>query len=150
MIDLLTNLSQFHPMENLLYVIMNKMSSIKKPQQNFMDHLFTVLSTFVGKANFRNLSRYCSLHEKTLARWFYRPFDYLEFNKLLLNTEIASAGEMIAALDASFLKKAGKKTYGLGSFWNGKSSKSEKGLEISLMSVIDLNSNTADWMQDKP
>ena len=130
-------------MENLLKGIMSGMSSVKKPQQSFMEELFRVLGIFVGKANFRNLSRYCSLHEKTFARWSRREFDYLDFNKQLLNSEGVLSGERIAALDASFLSKAGKKTEGLGSFWNGKNSKSENGLEISLLSIVDLHSNTA-------
>ena len=43
----------------------------------------------------------------------------------------------------SFINKSGKKTYGLGKFWDGKNSKSRKGLEISLLSLVDTTYNTA-------
>jgi hypothetical protein len=49
----------------------------------------------------------------------------------------------IAALDCSFVTKSGKKTYGLGKFWDGKQGKAEKGLEISTLAVVDVDYNTA-------
>jgi hypothetical protein len=39
--------------------------------------------------------------------------------------------------------KSGKKTYGLGKFWDGKQGKAEKGLEISTLAVVDVDYNTA-------
>lgn len=130
-------------MEETVNRIMNQMPNIKKPQRKFMLQLFAVLMTFVGKANFRNLSRYCQMHEKTIARWFRERFVYIRFNTFLLLSELSCPGEKIAALDASFMNKSGKKTHGLGKFWNGKNGKAEKGLEISLLSVVDMSSNTA-------
>lgn len=47
---------------------------------------------------------------------------------------------MIAAIDCSFIPKAGKETYGLGNFYNGSASKTERGLEISVIAVIDVDS----------
>jgi hypothetical protein len=37
-----------------------------------------------GKANFRNLSRYSKVSEKTYSRGFRRQFDFVEFNRLTL------------------------------------------------------------------
>jgi hypothetical protein len=130
-------------MEDIANRIMDEMPNLNKPQRKFMLKLFSVLMTFVGKANFRNLSRYGNMHEKTIARWFRISFDYLTFNTFLLRSELSQSSEKIAALDASFMSKSGKKTDGLGKFWNGKNSKSEKGLEISLLAVVDMESNTA-------
>ena len=48
-------------MENLVDTILLQMSTIKKPQKRFIKCLFSVLTLFMGKATFRNLSRYCSL-----------------------------------------------------------------------------------------
>jgi hypothetical protein len=39
--------------------------------------------------------------------------------------------------------KSGKKTYGLGKFWDGKQGKAENGLEISTLAVVDVDYNTA-------
>ena len=61
----------------------------------------------------------------------------------MLSDVISSSREVIAALDASFMTKSGKKTEGLGMFWRGCSGRTEKGLELSLLSLVDLQSNTA-------
>jgi hypothetical protein len=50
---------------------------------------------------------------------------------------------VIAAIDCSFIPKAGKETYGLGNFYNGSTSKAEQGLEISVIAVIDVDSKQA-------
>jgi len=39
---------------------------------------------------------------------------------------------------ARFIPKSGKKTYGLDWFYNGSASRSQKGLEISVIAVIDV------------
>jgi len=41
-------------------------------------------------------------------------------------------------MDASFCPKSGKHTYGLDWFYNGSASRSQKGLEISLIAVVDV------------
>ena len=129
-------------MEEIISSIMQEMPNLNKPQQKFMTQLFTALATFVGKATYRNLNRYSDLNEKTISRWFRRVFNFFKFNNLLLQRLITSK-EKISAIDASYLKKSGKKTNGLGMFWNGQSGKAEKGLEVSLISIIDRKSNTA-------
>jgi hypothetical protein len=64
-------------------------------------------------------------------------------NRLLIEKELGKTGEKIGAIDATFLKKSGKCTEGLGMFWNGALSKSSRGLEVSTVAVIDLQSHTA-------
>jgi hypothetical protein len=55
------------------------MSSVSKPQYTFLIALFTTLMYLPGKANFRNLSRYSDLHEKTYSRNFRKSFNFLGF-----------------------------------------------------------------------
>lgn len=74
-------------MEEIICSIMQKMINVNKPQQKFMVQLFMALATFVGKATYRNLSRYSDLNEKTISRWFRRVFDFLKFNNLWLNMD---------------------------------------------------------------
>ena len=136
-------------MEKIINDAMDKMPNLKKPQRKFMLQLFSVLMTFVGKANFRNLSRYSKMHEKTISRWFKARFDYLTLNTHLVHSELNESSEKIAALDASFMSKSGKKTEGLGKFWNGKNRKAEQGLEISLLAVVDIANNTAYSLEAK-
>lgn len=130
-------------MEDLLNSILTKMSNVNKPQIKAMILILTAFAYFQGKANFRNLARFCSLAEDTLRRWSKIPFCYQELNsKLLLDSVLNEKQERVAALDASFIRKSGKKTEGLGYFHSGSSGRVEKGLEMSLLSVIDLNRNT--------
>lgn len=130
-------------MESIVKTALDAMSTVKKPQKTFITLLFSVLVVFQGKANFRNLSRYSSMSEKRISRWYRRPFDFFNFNCLILSDLFSKAGELIAALDASFITKSGKNTDGLGMFWRGCTGKAERGLELSLLSVVDLQSNTA-------
>lgn len=130
-------------MEELLETILTKMSSINKPQKKA---LMIILMSFVyyqGRSNFRNLARYCSLSETTLSRWARRTFDYQVFNTILLEQEVLDKNhERVAALDASFIRKSGHKTEGIGRFHSGCSGRTERGLEMSLLSVIDLDRHT--------
>ena len=119
------------------------MSSVNLPQAKFIALLLSVLVVFQGKANFRNLSRYCVMHEKRFSRWYRKAFDFVAFNRALLRHELPSDGEYIAAIDASFMRKSGKKTEGLNWFYHSQSEKAEKGLEMSLICLVDMNANTA-------
>lgn len=119
------------------------MSSVAKPQRKFMLTLLTALMYLPSRVNFRNLGRYTDLNEKTFSRWFLRPFDFLAFNLLILKEVLIGGGECIAAIDASFVPKRGRKSYGLGWFWNGSRGQSERGQEISVLAVVDVAHNTA-------
>ncbi|MEP6533595.1 hypothetical protein NDI40_27450 [Microcoleus vaginatus ZQ-A3] len=47
---------------------------------------------------------------------------------------------VIAVIDCSFLRKSGKKTDGKAYFYNGVAGKSEQGLEISVISIVEIES----------
>ena len=64
-------------------------------------------------------------------------------NQHLIEQGASVKRERIAGVDASFLPKSGKKTEGLGQFYNGCHGKSERGLEWSALCIIDLEHNTA-------
>jgi len=119
------------------------MSSIPAPQRKFITVLLTTLMCLRGKANYRNLSRYSEIHEKTYSRWFRREFDFVEFNRLSLSGISASSHSLAAALDCSFTGKSGKHTHGLDKFYNSQHGRPEKGLEISTLAIVDVAYNTA-------
>jgi hypothetical protein len=116
---------------------------VPRPTQKFVQELLAIWLTVRGRFNFANLSRYSSLCERTLRRGFARGFQWGEFNRRLLTIIIPVQHELIAALDASFVPKSGKCTAGLGSFFNGCAGRVEKGLELSLLSIVDVTANTA-------
>jgi len=113
-----------------------------KPQRKFLVLLFTTILVVRGKVNFRNLSRYSARSEKTYSRQFAKAFDFVAFNRQLIDETIGTEGARVVAFDPSFIAKAGKKTYGRDFFWNGAQGQAEKGLEVSVFSIVDLERNT--------
>jgi hypothetical protein len=67
----------------------------------------------------------------------------MALNAETIAVAIPSMREQIAAMDCSFLSKSGKKTWGLDSFYNGSAGKSETGLEISVISIVDIDASQA-------
>ena len=127
----------------LLQSVLPTLHQTKKPQQKFVAHLLRLLLMFPGHATFRNLRRYSAYHERTLARWYARDFDFVSLNKAAIIHVLPPAHEQALVLDTSFIPKSGKKTYGLDHFWNSSHSRSEKGLEISTLAWLDITDNCA-------
>jgi hypothetical protein len=100
--------------------------------------LFPAIFIVCGKVNFTNLSRYSELSERTYRRHFGKSYDFLRFNAESIKLSRDETGETIAVMDCSFVSKSGKQTHGLGYFYNGTTGRAEKGLEISLISMVDV------------
>jgi hypothetical protein len=113
------------------------------PQQNFLLELMRDWLAVRGRFNFINISRYGPWHERTLRRWFKRDFAWNRFNALLMKELIPAGHELILALDATFVPKSGKKTDGLGWFFSGCAGRALKGLELSVLSLVNVTANTA-------
>ena len=75
--------------------------------------------------------------------------DFAKFNRHVIQEEIGAVGLKIGVIDASFLTKSGKHTEGLGMFWNGMLGKASKGLEVSTVGVVDVQSNTAYGLESR-
>ena len=116
--------------------------AITKPQRKFLLILFTTILALRGKVNFRNLSRYSEVSARTYARQFDQAFDFIGFNRALIDATIPVDRPRLLAFDPCFIPKAGKKTPELAYFWHGSHGRAEKGLEVSAFSVIDLEHNT--------
>jgi AraC-like DNA-binding protein len=122
--------------------ILNGLPNINKPQQKFLAILFSTMLVCHSAINFLSLSRHSALSERTFRRGFRREFEFARLN--LRCAERANCTNPIAvALDASFIKKSGKHTFGLDKFWNGSSGRAERGLEVSLLALIDTSQNRA-------
>ena len=128
---------------SIIETVLRQMSSVSTPQRKFMIVLLTTWMCLRGKANFRNLSRYSKVSEKTYSRGFRRQFDFVEFNRLTLAELFAGDTLLIAAMDCSFSEKSGNHTYGLDTFYNSTHNKPEKGLEISTLVLVDVEYTTA-------
>jgi hypothetical protein len=130
----------------LIETILDQMPLISKSQKVFFAKVIKMFLSIHGKINFRTLGRYSGLAEKTFRRWFKKSFGFAQFNTIALQ-QLKDFDEAVCALDACFLAKAGKLTYGLDLFWNGCASKVEKGIETSLFSIVNLKSKTAYALQ---
>jgi hypothetical protein len=129
-------------MESFINHLLDQMSGVAKPQKKFLAILFVTILLMRGKVNFRNLSRYSDLAEKTYARQFGCSFDFAEFNERLIAEIVPPQHKKIGAMDCSYIAKSGRKTYGLGFFYDSSHDQPAKGLEISNLAVIDVTDNT--------
>ena len=121
-------------MESFITNILDEMSGVAKPQKKFMVTLFLTILLLRGKVNFRNLSRYSQLSEKTYSRQFRQPFDFVTFNHVLIEEAVPPEHEKIGVIDCSYLPKSGKKTYGLDFFYDSGHNRPAKGLTFSRFS----------------
>ena len=123
----------------LVETILNKMSKVCKPQKKFLLKAFQAFLSADGRMTFSNMCRYVNLSEKTFRRQFSKLFCFAEFNLMAIEKVLGDEKRKLAvAFDPFFLSKAGDNTYSKGDFWSGGSGRVEKGLEASLISVIDL------------
>lgn len=100
----------------LAETILNQMKDIRKSRGKFMVILFNTALSLMGRVNFSQLSRYSSLNEKTYSRNFRHFFDFVHFNSLSIEHVYNPRNDYLLAIDASFVSKSGKATYGLGNF----------------------------------
>jgi len=110
--------------KKILNSIFARISVTHKWQQDFLLEMFELIFSIQGRVNYTNLARFSKYNESTFRRNFKKFFDWLNFNWHLI--QIAGLKfssdcftEIIAAIDCSYLPKAGKKTFGLDFFYSG-------------------------------
>ena len=107
-----------------------------------MTTLFATILIVCSKVNFTNLSRYSNLSERTDRRQYEKRFDFAKFNAAVMEVAIPADHARIAVMNGSFIAKSGKKTFGLAALHNGSQGRVEKGLEVSLVAVVDVEAET--------
>jgi len=122
--------------------ILDGLHFINKPQRLFFQSLFSTMLVCQSAINFLSLARHSDLNEKTFRRNFRKTFCFPSLNRNI-SEKCGVVSPVAVACDASFIKKSGKHTFGLDKFWNGSHSRVEKGLELSLISVIDQPNNAS-------
>ena len=129
-------------MASIIKRILAKMDEVSQPQQKFLLPLFVTIVVMRGKVNFRNLSRYSDVNEKTYSRQFRKLFDFVSFNQYLIEEAVETTHEQNGVMDCSYVPKIGKQTYGLDIFYDSCKNQPAKGLEVSNLVVIDVTDNT--------
>ena len=119
-----------------------RMPEVGQWQRDFLRQLFSTVLLVCSKLNFSNLARHSKLNEKTYRRGFRRDFSFEQFNVRCIEQR-RHKGELVAAMDTSYVPKSGKQTFGLGKFYNGCLGRAVKGLEISEPALIDRDTDQA-------
>lgn len=122
--------------------IVGKMSLVNKPLKDFMSELLVVFLSLKGRYCFRNMSRWASFCAHTVSRNFAKAFDFYGFEQLFVDTFLADK-KLIGAIDCSFVTKSGKATFGLDKFFSATVGKAVKGLELSLIALVDIQTREA-------
>lgn len=125
--------------------ILKQMRGVCKSQQKFVLKALEGFLSVTGRLTFTNLSRYMGLCEKTFRRQFAKPFDFALLNLGIINQFFGdrSCDKFAIAFDPFFMSKAGNKTYGKGTFWSGSAGSVEKGIEASLLCVVNVTTHEA-------
>lgn len=121
--------------------ILEGLSHIHKSQLKFLMVLFQTIFVCQSRINFSALARHSEINERTYRRNFRKEFDFVELNQSIINHSKFQIEAF--AMDASFIRKSGDETFGLDKFWNGCVGKAEKGLEASIISLIDVTENAS-------
>ena len=111
----------------------------KSIQTNVMEMLF-LLMVIPRKCNFTQMGRYRKRDEQCYRQTAERSVNWLEMNMWLSAFVFKEGkGRNAIVIDPSFIKKAGKHTPYVGTFWSGCADAVKHGLEILGIGVIDVD-----------
>lgn len=110
------------------------------PQRKIVMELLAVLFALRGRVTFANLARFSASHEQTFRRHFARAFDWVGFNLSVLRLRMHPRETLIGVFDCTLLPKSGRHTYGLDRFFCTTHHRTQRGLEISLLGVVAVES----------
>ena len=97
-----------------------------------------LLQWLPARVNFTSLEHYGGLSARTHARWFAWPFPFARLVVVTLGAVHPRAWWGLLVLDASFVPKRGRGTWGTGWFWSGMAHATRWGLEVTLLAAVDI------------
>lgn len=125
-----------------LIAIVTHMPGLTKPRIDFMSHILCLFLSLRSRINFLMLARHTDQYVESTFRLHFEEFhDFAAMNTTYIKAH--GSGHFVWAFDASYLPKSGTKTPGLGRYWSGCAGKALPGLEVGLLSVIDVDYHTA-------
>jgi hypothetical protein len=131
----------FSEVKNFIDAKLSLVDKLSSVQRKFICNLFITFYTIPFRINFLMMGRFSDYDEKTYRNHFSNGIDFMPFfHQTLVDKKDR---ELLFAFDPSFIKKSGKKTEGLHTFWDGKSQQSTQGLEVGCLSLIDVEEQTA-------
>jgi hypothetical protein len=126
--------------QSVVSATLDKITGITLPKRKFIFHIVELWLSMNCRYVFTNMERWGGMTEKSYRRWFNRVFDWFGFNYEVVKEHCGK--EIIAVFDPSYIKKSGKRTFGLGMFWSGVRQKALKGLEIGCLAFVDVDAGT--------
>lgn len=138
---LIQNSNAYNKIRSLANASLLNIENISKPRLKFLSTIFEEWLALPVRYTMLNLSRFGNYSEKSVRLHFEKLFDFVAFNRNII--EPSCGKDLIAAFDPSYIPKSGKKTPGLGRWWSGKDQCTLKGLEISCLSIVDTEAETA-------
>lgn len=125
-----------------LVAIVAKTPGLTKPRIQFLTHALHLFLSLRSRINFLMMARHSESYCERTARYHFEDYhDFTAMNATYLTQH--GSGHFLLAFDASFLPKSGSKTPGLGKYWSGCAGKTLLGLELGLLSAIDVDYHTA-------
>lgn len=125
-----------------LRAIMSKMSGLTKSRRDFVAHVLILFLSIRGRINFLQLARHSDAYEESTCRLQFEQYmDFASLNQHYIQEK--GSGHFVLAFDLSYLPKSGKATPGTGRYWSGAAQRSLWGLEVGLLSAIDMDYQTA-------
>ena len=131
----------FNKINNLVLANLQSIFCFDRVRSKFFVHIIELWFTMPFRYTFLNMGRVGNYCERTYRANFDRSIDFVSFNASVIKKSCSQ--DLIGAFDPSFIPKSGKLTPGLGKFWNGTAQSALKGLEISSLAIIDVQSSTA-------
>jgi hypothetical protein len=131
---------------NIKYLIINvllkcdQFNSLKESRGKFIINVLSCFMSIKGKINFLQMERFTNKCEQYFRINFENKFNFQHFNLSMIKDRVT---ECIVAFDPSYIKKSGKKTFGLAMYWSGCAGRAKWGLDICGFAAVDLLENTA-------
>ncbi len=110
-------------------------------RRRFLAHILALWPAVLGRRNFVNLARQGDFTEFTYRKHFGHCVDWLAANCALVAEYLGP--RRIVAIDATYLRKAGRHTDGAGYFHSGVHGQRRWGLEITALAAVDLDTRQA-------
>ena len=120
---------------------LDKISGLSRPAKKFIIHIVDLWLGMNCRYRFSNMVRWGGMSDKSYRNAFGREFDWFAFNETLIRENCGQ--EIIAVFDPSYIKKSGKQTFGMGTWWSGVSQRALRGLEIGCLAFVDVAAHTA-------
>jgi hypothetical protein len=131
----------FSESQALIRAILRKMGRISKPRQKFIEHILLLFMGLKCRYTFSNMSRFGTYSDRSYRFHFGRWFDFLSFNLAL--SDSLDETDYVIAFDPTYIRKSGRFTAHVDTFYNGSAMKRLRGLELGVLALIDRVRKTA-------